>query len=860
MKAPHHKGRSHTGGCVLKKRPFVPRVGRRRPSTVRPSRALPHLLPCFLILMLAGFVSPSNASEETPARMPTLEEVRQHIEENGYSWIAGHTPVSELSLDEFRRLCGGKMPPDYEARLREVQARGPSYFTMDLPSRFDWTDSAATSPVRDQECGDCWAQAAVAAMESQLLIHDGDTTLLSIQQAIDCNFYQASCMGGWHTSVYQLYQAVGAVDEACYPYAGIDQTCAADTCDIILTLDDWEFIDTTLVSLKTHLMTNGPLAVWMQTWPDIADYTGGCYEHEPGPIELGHLVLLVGWDDSLCGGAGAWHVKNSWGTGWGEDGYFWIKYWTGYVGALAAIVHYTPREPAKLVYDSHMVDDSGGDNDGRPDPGETVTLPVTLRNKRWETATNVSATIMTTTPGIQVLTGSATFPSMASGVAGQSDSPHFAFSVDGALSCGPRIHFVMSIDCDQGDFTDDFDMLVGDAQIVFFDDVETATGWTLGAGDDDATLGNWLQIDPKGSLLGESTLVQTELDHTPGSGLNAFVTQNAKRHMPPDHRDVDDGKTTLISPVIDLTDYASTLLRYWRWYSNGTGETVDDYWVVDISADSGTTWTGLENEGAGERGWVAMEYDLGSLIPLSDQVIMRFIASDYGGASIVEAAVDDIEISGCPWWVDVIPPTAEITWPNGGEELTENSVAQIRWTAGDDYGIRDFTIVASYNGGLTFDDTLGVAGAFDTTLAWQVPAGEYPQCKIGVHARDRGYSTVCDESDSVFSIVRDVAGLEEEPVADSPSEVQLLGSRANPFTGRTHIFFALPRPGKVTIRVYDAAGRLTGELLNAALEAGYHSTVWDGRTRSGAHAASGVYFVRLDAAGTAKVTKLVLAR
>ena len=792
--------------------------------------------------------------------MPTLEEVRQHIEEQGYSWVAGHTPISELSFDEFRALCGGRIPPDYEARLREVQERAPRYSAMDLPSRFDWTDSSVVSPVRDQECGDCWAHAAVAAIESQMRMHDGDTTLLSVQQAIDCNFYQASCNGGWHTSVYQLYQAVGAVGESCYPYAAIDQTCAGDTCDFLLTLDSWEFIDTTLVSLKTHLMTNGPLAVWMQTWPDIADYTGGCYEHEPGPIELGHLVLLVGWDDSQCGGRGAWHVKNSWGTEWGEDGYFWIKYWTGYVGALAAIVHYTPREPAKLVYDSHAIDDSSGDGDGRPDPGETVTLPVTLRNKRWETATNVSATIMTATPGIVVLRGSATFPNISSGGVDQSDAPHFSFSVDSTMSCGPRIHFVISMTCDQGDFTDDFDMLVGESGTVFFDDVETAGGWTLSVGDDDATLGNWLQTDPKGSLLGESTLVQTELDHTPGGGFNAFVTQNAKRHQPPDHRDVDGGKTTLISPVVDLTDYASALLRYWKWYTNETGDTVDDYWAVDISPDSGATWTSLEIEGKGERGWVPMEYDLGSLIPLSDQVVMRFVASDYGGESTVEAAVDDIEITGCPWWVDVSPPTVEVTWPDGGEEIIENSEVEIRWTGSDDYGIREFTVLASYDGGLTFDDTLGIAGGFDTTLVWQVPTGEYPQCKIGVWATDRGYNTAFDESDSTFSIVLDVSGVEGDLASDLPAEVEILGIRENPFTGSTHVFFFLPQPMEVTLRVYDARGRLAKELLRGALDAGYHSTIWDGRTHSGTQAASGVYFVRLDAEGTARVTKVVLAR
>jgi hypothetical protein len=93
-----------------------------------------------------------------------------------------------------------------------------------------------------------------------------------------------------------------------------------------------------------------------------------------------------------------------------------------------------------------------------------------------------------------------------------------------------------------------------------------------------------------------------------------------------------------------------------------------------------------------------------------------------------------------------------------------------------------------------------------------------------------------------------------------PTILKLLGSRENPFTGRAHILFAVPEPGRVTIRVYDMAGRLASELLNATVDAGYHSTVWDGRTHSGTHAASGVYFVRMETPGRVRTAKIVLTR
>jgi C1A family cysteine protease len=788
----------------------------------------------------------------------TLEEIRARIEAEGLGWVADQTDVSRLSLEDRKKLLGLVVPADYEARLAKIRGKGPAYSPLGLPSRFDWTDSAGVSPVRSQQCGDCWAQCAVAAVESKMRIFDDDNTRLSVQQAIDCNFGGSSCNGGWMTDVYDLYRAVGAVTQTCYPYrGGADGLCDEDTCDLVLNIDTYEFIDTTVASIKTHLLTNGPIAVGMTVFNDFNYYHSGCYEHA-GNGAINHGVLIVGWDDSQCGGEGAWHVKNSWGTGWGQGGYIWMKYGTADVGYGAAIVHYTPRVRAKLAVDSFVIDDSTGDNDHTPDSGELITLPLTLENTGWEAATGVSAAITSPDPGVGIVTGSASFPDIVSGGTGQSDPPHFAFSIDGSVLCGRRLHFIISVDSDQGLSTDTFEMLVGDAQTVYFDDVESNLGWSLDAADDEATSGDWRWVNPRGSLQ-DSFLVQAELDHTPGGSLRAYVTSNTNRSFLPEVADVDGGKTTLTSPVIDLSGYASALLRYWRWYTNDTGAHVDDVWKVDVSGDSGATWVNLETEAASERNWVAEEFDLGRYVVLTDEVLLRFIASDYYDESTVEAAVDDILITGCPYSVDVTPPSIQVLTPNGLESLVEGSRYEITWEASDDYGVRYFTVLASYDGGSTFDDTVGVVGGLDGSLMWDVPMGEYPTCKIGVEATDRGYNAGFDESDAPFAIVRDASGIEERTSA-LPETVELIGSEQNPFSGSTHIFFALPRRMAVTIRIYDACGRLTRDLVDMTAAAGYHSASWDGRSDSGILAAPGVYFVRLETESGAITSKVILAR
>ncbi|HVP56802.1 MAG TPA: FlgD immunoglobulin-like domain containing protein, partial [bacterium] len=391
-------------------------------------------------------------------------------------------------------------------------------------------------------------------------------------------------------------------------------------------------------------------------------------------------------------------------------------------------------------------------------------------------------------------------------------------------------------------------------------DCENDLGWSLSVTDDGATFGRWVRKNPNGSFL-DSILVQPELDHTPLAGVKCFITANFPRNYGVDVGDVDGGKTTLTSPQVNLSQYASAHLRYARWYTNDTGSGAhDDVWRVDISSDSGATWTSLENTGAAERAWVLKAFNLGDYGALTDKVLVRFVASDFGQESTVEAGVDDIEITGCPYWVDVTPPSVTVIAPNGGEELTENTDYQIRWQAVDDYGIRQFRVLASYDGGLTYPDTLGAAGARDSSLVWHVPAGSHPDCAIRVSATDRGYNVGADESDAPFAIVRDAAGVTPTPGEQVPDHITFVGSERNPFTGSTHIFFGLPGSATVRIAVYDATGRLSRVLLDGTVAAGYHSTVWDGKSGSGAPVAPGVYFVRFEAGAVSQTAKVVLAR
>lgn len=814
---------------------------------------------CATLAELLVSVAWAGSASASPADSTlTLEEVQNHIEEKGYSWSTGRTSLSNLSPEEFARRMGTRLPDDYDGVLERIRARTPDLPSLDIPSRFDWCDSISMPPIREQLCGDCWAQAVTAGIECQFRIHDHDTTSIAVQHVIDCNFGTSSCAGGFLSDACFLFTHVGAVSEQCYPYFGADMNCISDSCAIIGRLDGFDDIDTTVVSIKTHLMNHGPIPVALGVPPDLQYYTGGCYESDL-PWVYWHAMLIIGWEDSMCGGYGAWHCWNCSGTDWGEEGYAWIKYGTAQIGADAKVLHYTSKGTVQPEVDSFTIDDSSGDGDSLADPGESVGLAIGLHNGGWLTATDVSGVLTSTTQGVIITTGSAAFPDIEPDSTRWSVSPHFSFSIDSDVLCGRIAKFVLSVSCNEGIATSDFEIVLGDGGVVFFDDMELDSGWSNSAPGDDATFGVWRRKNPIGTAT-DTCLVQPERDHTPGNAITCFVTSNIRRGFNPDAADVDGGKTTLTSPVMDLSGHALAAIRYWRWYTNNTGGNADDTWLVDVSPDSGATWVNLETETIGERAWVHEEFDLNTEIALTDKVLVRFIASDYGYDSTVEAAVDDIEIIASPYSVDTAGPAVTVVSPNGGEEITEQTQFPIEWTASDDYGLREMTVLVSYDGGLTFADTLGAPVWPDTMLLWDVPAGEHPYCIVRVEITDRGYNVAADESDSALAIVPDVSGVPIDVASDDIQGLELIGSNSNPFTGMTHIFYAVPAATDTRLSIYNIRGQNVRTLIAARIEAGCHSAVWDGRSDSGIPVASGVYFIHLSALGSHRTAKVVLER
>lgn len=232
---------------------------------------------------------------------------------------------------------------------------------------------------------------------------------------------------------------------------------------------------------------------------------------------------------------------------------------------------------------------------------------------------------------------------------------------------------------------DPLDFTVGVPTILAAWDFEAGNneGWVAGS-IDTATTGFWERGDPRG------TAAQPENDHTSGTGnVNCWFTGQGSVGGSVGENDIDGGRVSLDSPVIDMSGLTGVQIRYWRWFSNDEGASPgEDTMRIRVSFDGGASFTSGELIGPGgvneaSGGWFEGGFSIDSIGTPTSQMVFRVVASDEGDGSIVEAAFDDVEISyldgGCPTPTNYCVgapnsagPGATMSW-NGSQNVNDNS-------------------------------------------------------------------------------------------------------------------------------------------------------------------------------------------
>ena len=272
-----------------------------------------------------------------------LDELRRAIEEQGAEWVPGETSLSSYEISEEMGLLGYVPGPQEPSLEEQERLARENFLTFGLPEEptyppsHDWRSANGDfiTAIKDQNpCGSCVAFGTSAAVEGTLRVERNDPNLavdLSEAYLFFCvaRSQDRRCtgpeMGWWPAAALDALKADGAPDEACYPYIAQDQDCTglcADWSSRATKISSWQEI-TRHDEMKEWLSLRGPLVGTMTVYEDfILYYTGDVYRYVSGKRGGGHCICILGYDDE----GQFWIGKNSWGTRWGESGFFRIAY------------------------------------------------------------------------------------------------------------------------------------------------------------------------------------------------------------------------------------------------------------------------------------------------------------------------------------------------------------------------------------------------------------------------------------------------------------------------------------------------------------------------------------------------------
>ena len=253
------------------------------------------------------------------AMTTNIDAIKQVIKEKNLSWKPKAAKISALSIEDKRRMLGLIAPEGITTS--EEAAR---YITVPAyPEKWDWRDAQGdyTTPIRDQKnCGSCVAFATCAMIECSYDTFKKDPGKNLDLSESDLFSHGGSCSRGW-TFVPALNTAVNGIpDEKCWPYLTSGPACP-DRKSRLIKISTWKQLKS-IDEVKAHLAFDGAVMTGMQVYEDFYYYGGGIYKASYGGFMGNHAIAIVGYNDPEK----YWICKNSWGTEWGESGWFRIDY------------------------------------------------------------------------------------------------------------------------------------------------------------------------------------------------------------------------------------------------------------------------------------------------------------------------------------------------------------------------------------------------------------------------------------------------------------------------------------------------------------------------------------------------------
>ncbi|WP_405290290.1 C1 family peptidase [Methanobrevibacter sp.] len=264
----------------------------------------------------------------------------------------GNSIKDAINQNKFENNSAAFKDDEYEVSKVEILI-GDGNYTMfkvneteitTLPSYYSLLDYGLVTPIKNQETsGNCWAYTAIATIESCILKASGDGYDLSeehmkniIELYSDYGWAMDTNGGGYDSMpIGYLVSWLGPINET--EDLTDDKSTLSPVLNSLMHIQNVVYLGrdsyTDNDAIKEAIMKYGAVATGI--YYDDGYRNGESYYYYGSYTYGNHAVTIVGWDDNYSKnkfygspkGNGAWIVKNSWGTDWGNNGYFYVSYY-----------------------------------------------------------------------------------------------------------------------------------------------------------------------------------------------------------------------------------------------------------------------------------------------------------------------------------------------------------------------------------------------------------------------------------------------------------------------------------------------------------------------------------------------------
>ncbi|KAI5733923.1 hypothetical protein M8J77_000365 [Diaphorina citri] len=280
-----------------------------------------------------------------------VEKAEDYQSEDSGTAVFGVNKFFDLSDSDLQQLTGlnldstlediqPSLQAPFSSNQTDTEMRAFQFNTLrhgdDLPEAFDWRAEGVISEVKEQgKCACCWAFSAVGVVEAMHAIQGNSLTELSVQQLVDCDMSNGGCNGGRMDDALQyIIDNGGVVSDQAYPYKASESErgcLVGEEEGFKVKVKEYSRIPYgEEEEMKKWVATRGPLSVGMNA-NGLFYYSGGVIDLNQrlcNPKAQNHALIIVGYgEEEKKDGTSIpyWIVKNSWGSDWGEKGYFRIR-------------------------------------------------------------------------------------------------------------------------------------------------------------------------------------------------------------------------------------------------------------------------------------------------------------------------------------------------------------------------------------------------------------------------------------------------------------------------------------------------------------------------------------------------------